>query len=96
MAPELHAKNEEGYDGVKVDIFALGQILYVMKAGKFAFQSSKSNDQYYRILQASPATFAVSQSLTNEGIFIDLVQSMTHKDPKQRLTIKQIRDNMWM
>lgn len=35
MAPELLEKRE--YDGSKVDVFALGQILFIMMTGCFAF-----------------------------------------------------------
>jgi len=48
MAPELY-KNVP-YDGPKVDIFALGQILYMVRTGCFLFTKSVG-DKKYRMLQ---------------------------------------------
>jgi len=38
MAPEVrHAKNTNAYEGPPADIFALGQILFIIHTAKFAF-----------------------------------------------------------
>lgn len=52
MAPELLKSNVTSYDGPKVDIFALGAILYIMTQGGFAF--TNANDEYYRKLHKHP------------------------------------------
>jgi len=52
MAPELLKSNISSYDGPKVDIFALGAILYIMTQGGFAF--TNANDEYYRKLHKHP------------------------------------------
>jgi serine/threonine protein kinase len=52
MAPEL-TKNKNGeYDGTKVDIFAMGVILYIMVQGGFPF--ARAEDDYYKKLQKHP------------------------------------------
>jgi len=44
MAPELMGEQID-YDGTKVDIFALGQVLYTMMFANHAFW--KSTDKHY-------------------------------------------------
>jgi serine/threonine protein kinase len=45
MAPEQHLQRE--YDGEKVDIFALGVILFIMHAGHPPFNAAIPQDQFY-------------------------------------------------
>jgi len=53
MAPELNTTGEqEGYDGTKVDVFALGQVLYTMMFANHAFW--KSTDAHYKQFISNP------------------------------------------
>jgi len=48
MAPELREK--KAYDGVKVDIFAIGVILFVIVTGRYPFQRATQTDEYYQCI----------------------------------------------
>ena len=48
MSPEQQLRMF--YDGEKVDIFALGVLLFIMETGFPPFGSSKSRDLYYKCL----------------------------------------------
>ena len=53
MAPEfweLGTETDKSYDGRDADIFSLGVVLFTMIQGFHPFKSSRSQDQYYRLL----------------------------------------------
>jgi serine/threonine protein kinase len=39
------------YEGLKVDIFAIGVILFIMYTGTPPFMSTKSHDRVYRLIR---------------------------------------------
>lgn len=52
MAPEVrHAHDTRAYDGEKSDIFALGQILFIIHTGRFAFEVASSKHKPFERLQ---------------------------------------------
>jgi len=48
MAPELIEKRT--YNGKKVDLFAIGVILFFLVTGIFPFEAADKNDRYYKNL----------------------------------------------
>jgi len=74
MAPEL-LSGKEPYDGPAVDIFACGQILFVLKFAKFAF--AQSNDSYYRRLHRDPQRAMADRGLKADMTFLDLLLGLT-------------------
>jgi len=48
MAPELIQKRT--YNGKKVDMFAIGVILFFLVTGVFPFEAADRNDRYYKNL----------------------------------------------
>ena len=55
MAPEIH--NKESYEGVYVDIFAAGIILFIIYTGVFPFEKASRTDTFYRALIEKPDNF---------------------------------------
>lgn len=54
MAPEIHeVKNnrEKTYDAPKVDIFALGVILFAVVFGKLPFEFAVESDKLYQLIR---------------------------------------------
>jgi serine/threonine protein kinase len=51
MAPEITRKSD--YEGMPVDIWALGVLLYVMLTGTFPFRGTSEQDLYARIQRGS-------------------------------------------
>ena len=55
MAPEIHAKQE--YDAHKVDMFALGCCLYVLKMRAYPWTFAKNTVPYSCFFEGKPALF---------------------------------------
>jgi len=98
MAPEIRAKN---YNGMQVDLFAAGIILFVMYAGGPPFEKAVPNDPYYKVLAAKqynifwgahgkrkPAGFFTDS-------FKDLINKMLALKPEDRLSIESIKNHEW-
>lgn len=48
MAPEI--KEQKTYDGMQIDIFSTGVILFIIVQGIFPFQEAKKDEFYYNLL----------------------------------------------
>lgn len=53
-APETYLESNEGYDGAKADIFALGVILFIMLFGVPPFCMATKEDPLYRLFYRGP------------------------------------------
>jgi len=85
MAPEL--KGEQiPYAGPPVDIFAMGQMLFLMTYAKFAF--SESTDIHYRRLMKNAAAAMKQKKIDCSPEFLDLFIGLIQQDPTKRITIE--------
>jgi serine/threonine protein kinase len=86
------------YDGVKVDIWALGVILYLLNSGKRPFVGSSIQIMYKNIININyslPESFSPGKKyLTIE--LVDLISKIFVKDPSQRIDIKGICAHAWV
>jgi len=55
MAPEIHAR--KAYNGISVDLFALGIILFIMMSKNPPFARPEANDQFYKMLYTGNERF---------------------------------------
>ncbi|KAJ3273073.1 MAP/microtubule affinity-regulating kinase 3 [Terramyces sp. JEL0728] len=79
------------YDGVKTDIWAMGVVLYIMNAGVPPFTGDSISTLYRRIKDTS---FFIPPHFTAD--LVDLLKSIFVKDPKQRITMEEIRSHPWL
>ncbi|EDO17149.1 hypothetical protein Kpol_1072p19 [Vanderwaltozyma polyspora DSM 70294] len=84
MAPELLRR--EKYDGYKIDIWALGILLYTIINGTMPFDEDDPKKTELKIISASPD---YDNKYFNDDS-IDLVNRLLSKDPSMRPTIEQI------
>ena len=97
-APEVLAR--QPYDGIKADIFSLGQLLINLVTGQFGFHSSAPNDKYYRLIINQNIDYywhelhQINLILSQE--FKNLFIRMVNPNPAQRPTIEQILNDAWM
>jgi serine/threonine protein kinase len=96
MSPELF--DGRPYDPASCDIFAAGQILYILYAGRFAFDEASLKNAYYNfLLQGKPDYFwRLHEKAFKQfpGFFTpsfkELVTRMIHPDPLKRAKLHRI------
>ena len=98
-APEMFLN--QPYNGIKTDIFSLGQILISLVTGLYGFHSANHNDHYYRLIIAQQ--FVQYWQLIENQNHLNLSQNfknlfirMIAHNPDQRPTIEQILNDPWM
>ena len=99
FSPEINEKKP--YEGIKVDIFCLGIILFNISTSKMPFKKAKKNnrlynliikenfDEYWKLIEFNIGS--IPQLLKN--LFIKMVAYNPEKRPN---SIKEILDDAWM
>lgn len=85
IAPEI-LKGEKY--GNEADIWSLGILLYCCSLGHFPFNYSSIQQTFYHIVSTEPK---YPESLPED--FVDLLKKMLNKDPKQRITINEMKNH---
>lgn len=88
MAPELFTN--KAYDE-KIDIFAMGIIFYAMFYSRYPFEG-KDFRETQLLNEACDIYFDTSKKSASA---VDLLQSMLHKDPLQRIGAQQAMKHHW-
>jgi len=99
MAPEVGMTPHVGYDGEKVDIFALGVMLFILCVGFVPFEKADERDKGYSLYVKSSELFW--ESWENEGVVLStplkrLLTGCFALNPSERPTMEQIRNSEWM
>lgn len=96
MAPEI--KLGQTYDGVQIDLFSTGVILFIIVQGIFPFKEAKKDEYFYNLLcKGDFDTYwkkTGGQNLSDE--FKDLIIKMFSFEGKDRPSIAEIRAHPWM
>eukprot|EP00164_Ancoracysta_twista_P006274 GFYU01008716.1.p1 GENE.GFYU01008716.1~~GFYU01008716.1.p1 ORF type:complete len:329 (-),score=90.43 GFYU01008716.1:191-1177(-) len=88
VAPEVLGDN--GYDGVKADIWSCAIILYVLMAGCLPFDDQNMTELFKKIMNVKityPSHFSSGS--------VELLKLILVKDPNKRLTMSQIKQHPW-
>ena len=93
VAPERYQR-AESYDGVKVDVFSVGVILFEMLTGDGFRRPSESDETYVQM------TTNLERYLKEQNVFvskecIDLLSKMLSVDPSKRPTTYDILSHPW-
>ena len=96
MAPEI-CRNEEPFDGFAVDMWAAGVILFLMLTGFPPWERACHTDERFHYMTAGYLVQMLTEwdiGLTSDAM--DLLQRMLFLDPKDRLSLEQVRAHPWM
>ena len=89
MAPEIVKKRE--YRGSKVDIWALGVLLYRMVTGTYPFKAKKDKELYRKI-----ASGIYDDSIVPNAKVRDIIKKMLTVDPLKRISILGVLQHEWL
>jgi serine/threonine protein kinase len=96
MSPEIY-KNSEPFDGFAVDMWAAGVILFLMLTGFPPWERACATDERFHYMTAGYLVQMLTEwELGLSSDAMDLLQRMLFLDPKDRLSLDQVRAHPWM
>lgn len=96
MSPEIY-KNKDPFDGFAVDVWAAGVILFLMLTGFPPWERACGTDERYKYMSAGYLVQMLTEwELGLSSDAMDLLQRMMWNDPKDRLSLEQVRAHPWM
>ena len=97
-APEI--MENQPFNGIKCDIFSLGQLLFVIVTGMFGFRSANANDQHYNLIRNHQFNeywqMEAFNGLNLSESFKNLYLRMEAFNPNERPTIEEVLNDEWM
>lgn len=96
ISPEVY-KDTEAFDGFAIDVWACGVILFTMLVGLPPFEWATRDDPRYRMITRGDLMKMLDhweRQISNEAG--DLLQSMLREDPRERLSLMEVRDHPWV
>lgn len=96
MSPEIY-RNEESFDGFAVDMWAAGVILFLMLTGFPPWERACRTDERFHYMSGGYLVQMLTEwdiGLSSDAM--DLLQRMLFLDPKDRLSLEQVRAHPWM
>lgn len=88
-APEMIAGKK--YNGLQVDIWSCGVILFAMICGYLPFEDPDTSSLYKKILAGE---YKIPKFVSNESK--DLIKKILNTDPSKRYNLEQIRSHQWL
>ena len=96
MSPEIY-QNSDPFDGFAVDMWAAGVILFLMLTGFPPWERACPTDERFHYMTAGYLVQMLTEwEIGLSGDAMDLLQRMLFLDPKDRLSLDQVRAHPWM
>ena len=96
MSPEIY-QNSQPFDAFAVDMWAAGVILFLMLTGFPPWERACPTDERFHYMTAGYLVQMLTEweiGLSSDSM--DLLQRMLFLDPKDRLSLDQVRAHPWM
>jgi len=96
ISPEI-LKSEAPFDGFAIDLWAAAVILFIMLVGLPPWEFAREEDPRYRMIVRGGLERMLrtwDRPISHQAA--DLLQRMLQEDPRQRLSLEQIRDHDWV
>jgi len=96
VAPEVLCRRT--YDGYQADCFSLGVVLYTLLFAEFPFVAAERMNALKNNLPHPNIIWNESklQRYKISDVSRDLISKMLRPDPKQRMTLDQVKSHIWM
>lgn len=95
MAPEIFKGQD--FDGFAIDLWGAGVILFMMLTGLPPFEVPSYEDARYRqIVRGGLENMLRSWNRPVSPEAADLMQNMLREDPRERLSLNEVRDHPWV
>jgi len=96
MAPEI--KEGKQYNGLQVDLFSTGVILFILIRGIFPFKEARKEEFFYQLLIHGKYEeyWEKVQGTSLSPECKDLLQRLFSYDPSLRPTLEEIKNHKWM
>ncbi|KAL4487499.1 hypothetical protein ABPG72_007019 [Tetrahymena utriculariae] len=91
QSPEVCVKSNDGYDGKAADIWSLGITIYCYVNLCLPFLNQPDPQKLLNSISNNPIQFQTH----NSALFLDLINNMCRKNPKERLKIDQVLSHQW-
>jgi len=96
MSPEIY-ENKQGFDGFAVDMWAAGVILFLMLTGFPPWERACGTDERFKYMTGGYLVQMLTEwELGLSPDAMDLLQRMLFLDPKDRLSLDQVRAHPWI
>ena len=96
ISPEIY-KNEVPFDGFGIDLWSSGVILFIMLVGLPPWEFAREDDPRYRmVVRGGLEQMLISWGRPISPQAADLLQKMLRDDPRDRLSLLEIKDHDWV
>ena len=96
ISPEIF-KSEGPFDGFAIDLWAAGVILFIMLVGLPPWEFAGEEDPRYRMVaRGGLERMLESWNRSVSALATDLLQKMLREDPRQRLSLCEVKDHPWV
>jgi len=95
ISPEILA-SDEPFDGFAIDLWATGVILFIMLVGLPPWEFARPEDPRYKMVSKGKLSRMLnSWKRPVSPLAADLLQKMLMEDPRQRLSLTEVKDHPW-
>jgi serine/threonine protein kinase len=96
ISPEI-LKSDEAFDGFGIDLWASAVVLFIMLVGLPPWEFARQEDPRYRMVtRGGLSRMLASWQRPISPLAVDLLQSMLKEDPKERLSLCEVKDHPWV
>lgn len=96
ISPEV-LKSQEPFDGFAIDLWASGVILFIMLVGLPPWEFAREEDPRYRmVVRGGLERMLRSWNRPLSPTAADLLQKMLREDPRERLSLCEVKDHPWV
>mmetsp|Transcript_3372 Transcript_3372/g.8122 ORF Transcript_3372/g.8122 Transcript_3372/m.8122 type:complete len:390 (-) Transcript_3372:236-1405(-) len=96
ISPEILG-SEAPFDGFAIDLWATGVILFIMLVGLPPWEFARPEDPRYKMVtRGRLSRMLESWKRPVSPLAADLLQKMLMEDPRQRLSLTEVKDHPWV